>query len=613
MIRRLSIVALLIAGSFTAVRAEQIAPREIWPQAASAARDRDLESAKAKTAELVNTGKEYGLKTYPLYATSAAAIARTASAGGSADVVVWAKAAAAQLDPASPTVALALSDAAAAKKDWANAVPLAVKGLTRLFLGYRSSLLSTTNFCIVTLTAIVLTAAIFALALFFRYGRAATHDFREILSTRLRGGSVTVLAFALLFLPIFLWLGPLWLMFYWFFLFFGYATGVEKTIIIVLALLVACVPVALDLAAHWTAGVENPVVMAAISSAEAAYQPEALRRLQDVAGVVPDNAMMQLLLGNLQLFEGNEQQAEVHYRRATEIRDSAGAHVNLGNLHFLRNDFSAAMTEYQKAEKLDPNLAIAFYNDSVASGETYKFDEQGQKLGAAKNIDRALIERYSAQPPSQKIVIYHPTVREAWSVATEVGRRGNARALFGNYSTFDPVTSALNPVTIGALLSIVVAVPLWLRRRRRGFAGQCIKCGRTFCHRCKSSRESATYCTQCIHIYLKRDGVSLDTKRAKLEEVSDYHGSILRRNKLFASFLPGSAQALEGRTLVGTIGCYLFVFFVMFAILVGRLAPIIGPVGETAQMLVRIAAVAIAVILWIALSLPVYRRRTTAA
>src|SRR4029453_18544711 len=96
--------------------------------------------------------------------------------------------------------------------------------------------------------------------------------------------------------------------------------------------------------------------------------------------------------------------------------------------------------------------------------------------------------------------------------------------------------------------SLLLALLLFLVRRKAGYANACIKCGRTFCPRCKSARESATYCTQCIHIYLKRDGVSLDTKRSKLEEVSEHHGNMLRRNKLFGTFLPGSAQVLEGRT-----------------------------------------------------------------
>jgi len=170
----------------------------------------------------------------------------------------------------------------------------------------------------------------------------------------------------------------------------------------------------------------------------------------------------------------------------------------------------------------------------------------------------------------------------------------------------------LNPVTIGALASVIFALALWMIRRNRGFAGSCIKCGRTFCHRCKSSRESATYCTQCIHIYLKRDGVAIATKRAKLEEVSDHLIGMQRRNRLFATFLPGSAQMLEGRTQTGLLGMILFFICVAMAVLTGRLAPALGPVAHTAQLAVRGIAIAIAVILWLLMSLPVYSRRVTA-
>src|SRR5205085_6569864 len=128
--------------------------------------------------------------------------------------------------------------------------------------------LSRSDFLIVIISAFALTAAIFAIALFVRYGRAMAHDFREILSGRMRGGAVTVLAVALLFLPLFVWLGPIWLLFYWFVIFFAYAGIVERVLIIVLALLVAAAPIVLDLTAHWIAGVDGPVVMSAIASEE---------------------------------------------------------------------------------------------------------------------------------------------------------------------------------------------------------------------------------------------------------------------------------------------------------------------------------------------------------
>jgi hypothetical protein len=315
----------------------------------------------------------------------------------------------------------------------------------------------------------------------------------------------------------------------------------------------------------------------------------------------------------MQSFEGNEDQAQQFYNRAVELRPTyAGAHVNLGNLMFLNNEFQAAMTEYEKAQRADPKLALAFYNHSVASGETYKFDQQTQMLDSARKLNRAFVERVARVAPPQKVVMYSPSIDEAWAVARETAQRPAARALFGNYSTFNFVNSALNPLTIGALVSLLLGAMLWLRRRRVGLANSCIKCGRTFCPRCKSARESTTYCTQCIHIYLKRDGVSIETKRKKLEEVTGHQTAIVRRNRLFATLLPGAAQMMEGRVVTGTLGAFFFGLFVAIAILVGRLAPAIGPSADVAQLLVRIAAIVVAVILWFVLAMPVYRRRSVA-
>ncbi len=592
-------------------RAEELAPRDIWPQATSAADAGNLDAAAKKTSELTETGRAYGIKTYPLYAVSAASLSRQAARQGVKPAADWAARAADALDPISPAVAFIGADTAADSKNWGAALTASFRGFANILRDYRSRLLGRADFLITLLLALALTAAIFAISLLVRYGRAMSHDFREILGGRMHGGSVSVLAFALLFLPIFLWLGPGWLIFYWFIIFFSYAKPVERILIVFLSLLIAAAPLALDLASHWIAGVDSPVVISAIASEERSYQPDALRRMQELVNIVPDDAVLHLLIGNLYLQDGDEQQANLHYRRSADLHDSAGAHVNLGNLHFFNNDFATAVTEYNKAETLDPRLAIAFYDDSIALGELYKFDQQAQKLDQAKKIDRSYTERLNSEPPAQKVVLYHPTIPQAWAVSSSIARRGVARSLFGNYAWFDPTESVRNPLTLGAILTLLLAPLVFLKRRRAGFAGQCIKCGRTFCPRCKSAHESTTFCTQCIHIYLKRDGVSMATKRAKLEEVSEHLGGVLTRNRWLASFLPGSAQLIEGRTVAGTIGAFVFVFFVSLAILSGRLAPVLAP-GEVAKTIVRIVAIVLALILWLLMTLPIYRRRVTA-
>jgi hypothetical protein len=83
---------------------------------------------------------------------------------------------------------------------------------------------------------------------------------------------------------------------------------------------------------------------------------------------------------------------------------------------------------------------------------------------------------------------------------------------------------------------------------------------------------------------------------------------MLRRNKLVATVLPGSAQLLEGHPIIGFIGLFIFFFAVCLAILVGRLAPVLAP-GEIAKMMVRALAILIAALTWFVMTVPVYRRR----
>lgn len=607
------LVAIAAGGELRAQ--PQPSPRDVWPQATAAARESDFDAADSHLNTLRLAARAYGIRSFPQYAAAAAGLASETGAANP-ELTAWSVRTATMLDGRSPAVAFSEADRAARANDWAAALRLAVQGFARLAGNYRSRMLSIADLIVVAAVAVAVTAIVLALALFIRYGRSMAHDFREMLSRRFSGGSVSVLAFALLFLPIFLWLGPMWLVFYWLAIFFGYAGVVERVIVIIVLVLVALAPVSLEWAAHSASAVDSPVVMAAIVSQTQGYDPEAWRRLQELIAVVPDHPVLHVLVGNMQVFEGLDDQAALHYRRAIELRPGyAGAHVNSGNLMFMNNEFQGAITEYEKAQAADPELARAFYNHSVAAGEMYKFDLQAKMLEEARRIDRSFVEkmtRTAAGAVPQKIAMYSPPISEAWEVTEAVSRRPAARNLFGNYSTFEPAEAALNPVTIGALAALLLAPALWLLRRRSGFANACIKCGRTFCYRCKSSRESSTYCTQCIHIYLKRDGVSLDTKRKKLDEVSEHQAGMVRRNKLFATFLPGSAQLLEGRTTSGAIGIFFFALFVAMAVFVGRLAPALGPAADVAQLIVRGGAILIALFVWLTLSVPVYRRRSAA-
>src|ERR1043165_670662 len=105
-----------------AVSAEQIAPRDVWPQAAGAIDSGDAATAAKKTTELIDLGKANGIRVFPLYANAAAAYARQAAAQKNQAAAAWGNKAADQLDPTSPSVAFTKADAAADAKDWMTPV-----------------------------------------------------------------------------------------------------------------------------------------------------------------------------------------------------------------------------------------------------------------------------------------------------------------------------------------------------------------------------------------------------------------------------------------------------------------------------------------------------------
>jgi len=609
------LIALLILGSTLMLPTGLIAEtgttaRETWPQATAALDGGDVAAATKRVDQILETGRTLGVKSYPLYAISAASLARQENGKNNAPGAKWALETAERLDRNNPQVAFTRADLARDQKNWGAALSSSAAGVARIFGDYRSRLLARTDVLTVIASALASLIAAYAFILFLRYRRQASHELREILHSRFGGGgAITVFAFALLFLPLFLWLGPLWLVLYWLVLFFPYSSNTERVLTGLSFLLLAAIPPMLSWNASRMAGVDSPIVAAALATEGRSYDPGAIRRLRELQNVVPADPSIHLLIGNLELQDGNEQEANIQYRKAVEVNDKfAGAWLNLGNLHFLNNDFGAAITNYEKAQGLDPSMAIAYYNHSVANGETYKFDEQGRNLAQAKKYDRSLIDSLTSAPTPQKIAMYELPVADAWTISDKIAKQPAAREVFGNFASFDPGTSLKNPITMGALLGALAAAALAFMKKRSNVAGECIKCGRTFCFRCKSSRDSSTYCTQCIHIYLKRDGVSLDTKKAKLEEVQEFQSASMRIRKIVSSFLPGASQMMEGNTFRGLLPLSLFLFLLWFAFCVGRLAPVMNP-AETARLVLRSLAILGAVVIWLMTVIPTYRQR----
>ncbi|HUO84224.1 MAG TPA: tetratricopeptide repeat protein, partial [Thermoanaerobaculia bacterium] len=353
-LRRLLLIVpllVLILGASTPeaeAKTSAVSLTDLWSQAVGQARGGELEPATETLDRLVSQGAATGVERFPPFAEAAASMAIEAAASGNGDLESWATTAARRLDARSAEAHLALADAARQRGDWGKALQRLFRAIPRVFTNYENAVVARADLLIGIVLAIALAIAVFSLTLLMRYGKPAAHDFRERLS-RLGPGGSTVLGFALLFLPIFLWLGPVWLMLYWFILFFTYAGSSERALIVVCLVLIAFHPIPLDWASSRLAGIETPVVKAAVAMAERSYEPDATRRVREVIALMPEEPLLHLQLGDLLIQEGADQEALIHYQRAVELAPTlASGQLNLGNVYFLGGDFAAASVRYER-------------------------------------------------------------------------------------------------------------------------------------------------------------------------------------------------------------------------------------------------------------------------
>jgi hypothetical protein len=214
-------------------------------------------------------------------------------------------------------------------------------------------------------------------------------------------------------------------------------------------------------------------------------------------------------------------------------------------------------------------------------------------------------------------------VGSVWRAALE-GRP--LRATLGNESAagyWQPLPQQfVNSVSVVSLLCLFAcggSMMLFGGRTARRF----IRCGRPFCHRCRSGREGQEYCSQCLHLFVIGDGLAPETKTRKLYEVERYEGSIQRGRKISSLIFPGASHLLRGIAGRGCLLIFLWVLALLawkpallsplerFAGLDFHLSALRGGAVPAAYSMEPSAVLALiaAVVVWLAGNAWIWRRR----
>lgn len=378
------------------------------------------------------------------------------------------------------------------------------------------------------------------------------HDLRERFPRRLSEESARLLGWGLMALPVLVTAPLVWLLAVWAALFFPYLRRALRPVALgALVLLALAGPVGglLD----WMAGTAvDPGARALIRSLRGGYHLQDEQALRALAAVHREDPIFPFLLASMHRMAGRYDEAMAMYRRVVDLDPRhARAMINLANLHALRQEYALAQNLYRKAAETDPTLAIAHYNSHLAHLEAFHLESAERELQEARSIDDGLVTAMLAQGQEGRS---RRVPADAGYAPREIWRR----VLFlrvdpGTRSGWSRALGAPATMAGGAGLVLLSLLPGLGIAPRAGAARRCRRCGRPFCRRCRVGTKDSDHCSQCVHLYILRDGLAPNIKSRKMEEVVRYRRRVWIGERLLSLPLPGSGHILGGRPWIGSI------------------------------------------------------------
>ncbi len=571
----------------------------------------DSPLASAKVDEILKHAQKIEIRRMTDLALSATLLGRRELAAGKRARAHDAFTAAVRLDPDLPEPRWARLSLAASSREWGSLLPELLGAMRATIADAESRrvvLVRAVLILLFTVSAAALTAILVLLA---RHGPCLVHDLRESAGGFLHGRVTGLAVAAFLVAPLLLSLDVLWLALFLFVLIFGYASTRQKLATgLALALSMLLVP-ALDRVAYDLSITSSPILRAAEALKESRYDQRVLDNLEAAKNIVPDDVDIRFLLGRLYQALGQNDRAIAEYTTGSLVapRD-VRCLVNRGNIRFVDGELGSAQEDYQEALKRDGRSIAARYNLALLYAETFRTSAAALTLQEARALDARAVQAFQETPTLVKVVSISYTLDEARRKIERMERDTRARRLLGHYRShrlgeglgLPRLAKGSAPADFGVPLFWAVPVAIGAaffldrsRKRGRGYASECQKCGRAFCRLCKPPGESALLCSQCVHVYLKKDGVAIETKLQKLEDVRRRQSLEERMRLILNSLLPGSAAFLDSRLVAAAIAFGLFAFGSLSLLLRDALATLprptlaAGTTGVSFSLLVAVA------------------------
>ncbi len=509
-----------------------------WFEFLSAFSENDFTDADRALEGMLRAGRKVGVHRLSDFSRTAVYLGHRAERQGAMDRADRAYAAALKLDGSNPDAIAAHLSFLLRQKRIGEALR-ELPGAAAAFFSTREARVAV--FSSAALWICLGIAGMFAgtvLALAVRHFPRAWHDVSER-GGRSHGAAVLPFGLLLLGLPLFVGLGPAWLLLYWGALLFAYTEGRERAVLAGAFVALALVPPLLAKVTAANIEERSPLFVAAMDLAERREDASAEDGLRQASAVFPEDSDVWYLLGVFAERSGDLDRAQRDYGRAMQA-DPADYRplLNRGNVRFTEGDYGEAIRDYLEAGKKAPQAAAVFYNLSLARGEAYDFDGQATAIRQAREISNSQVNSWIDNPTLLRVVPAGYTLdraRErmgAWDAQPKSRRlpgHGSARGWRQYFPAW--MFAPLAALGLGLFLA---------RRRERDVAQNCDRCGRPFCRRCRRFADPSLYCAACWKLHMRKDDVDIEDQVAETKAMQRRASRRHLAVRMASLLLPGS-------------------------------------------------------------------------
>jgi len=420
-------------------------------------------------------------------------------------------------------------------------------------------------------TTMFLVLGLLSLLLLFKYQTLLRHDVTEWLG----GGSsswIDMAGLIVLFLPSLLLLSGYWWVIYWAGLFLHYAKWPERVVVIITIMLF----VATGAFSYYT---YQTLYLTRTSPHDSNIRNRTNRIDMSLDGaltdhIAPDDPLdktFATLLGGRYMLHGSYAKAQnIYHSLLKEYPDDARGTNNLGCVYFYENRYEEAIQQFSRAVTNDPSMAVAYFNRSIAKNKVFDFTGSQEDQRTARKLNPKLLEQPDFNQTEDWLPI--PVWLSLSTTRSTAARLAESKPL-SMEGAIKPGNSVYALIfkpafSTWAMLFLFGFIALLAVKKPSFFARACNKCGQPFCSRCKTSLEFESYCSQCVHLFIKQDGVSPEARLKKNYEVRHYRLTSNIAGIIFGLLAPGSAHILEGRAATGII-----ILFLWCGLIAGFIAP----------------------------------------